>query len=95
LLASEYNIAGEILNITSGSPINLTNLAKLILKIAGKENLNIKYTDPRPGDIKHSYGDISKAKRLIGFESKFNQEEGLRDYFAWYSEKYNVSLTKF
>ena len=88
LLAAEHDIAGEILNIGCGSPISLTNLAKLMLKLTGKENLNIKYTDPRLGDIKHSYGDISKARRLMRFESKYSQEEGLRDYFSWYFKKY-------
>jgi UDP-glucose 4-epimerase len=92
LLASEHNIGGEILNIACGSPITLTELAKLMLKLANKENLKINYTDPRPGDILHSYGDMSKAKELIGFEAKFNQEEGLRDYFKWYRKEYNVDL---
>ncbi|MFX1569671.1 MAG: GDP-mannose 4,6-dehydratase [Promethearchaeota archaeon] len=92
LLAAEHNIGGEILNVACGSPITLTELAKLMLKLAGKENLKINYTDPRPGDILHSYGDVSKAKQLIGFEANFNQEEGLRDYFKWYRKEYKVDL---
>jgi len=92
LLAVEHDIGGEILNIACGSPITMTELAKLMLKLTNKENLNIEYTDPRPGDILHSYGDISKAKKLIGFEAKFNQEDGLRDYFLWYRKNYNVDL---
>jgi len=92
LLAVEHDIGGEILNIACGSPITMTELAKLMLKLTNKENLNIEYTDPRPGDILHSYGDISKAKKLIGFEAQFNQEDGLRDYFLWYRKNYNVDL---
>ena len=92
LLAAEHDIGGEIFNIACGSPISLTELAKLMLKLANKENLIINYTDPRPGDILHSYGDISKAKQLIGFKAKFNQEDGLRDYFNWYRKEYNVDL---
>ncbi len=92
ILTAERDASGEILNIACGSPIKLTDLAKLMLKLTGKENLNIKYTDPRPGDIKHSFGDISKAKALIGFESEFNQEEGLRDYLMWYCKKYNIDM---
>ncbi|MFX0156144.1 MAG: GDP-mannose 4,6-dehydratase [Candidatus Hodarchaeota archaeon] len=92
LLAAQNDIGGEILNIACGSPITLTDLAKLMLKLANKENLKIKYADPRPGDILHSYGDVSKAKQIIGFEAKFNQEEGLRDYFLWYRKNYGVDL---
>lgn len=92
LMAAEHDIGGEILNIACGSPITMTDLAKLMLKLTNKENLKIEYTDPRPGDILHSYGDMSKAKKLIGFEAKFNQEDGLRDYFLWYRKNYNVDL---
>jgi nucleoside-diphosphate-sugar epimerase len=92
LLAMEYDAPGEILNIGAGSPINLTDLAKLMLKITNKENLPLVYAEPRPGDIIHSYADISKAEKLIHFHPQYTQEEGLKDYFHWYKEKYNVNL---
>ena len=92
LTVLDKDIGGEILNIACGSPIDLTNLAKLMLKITNKENLKIIYANPRPGDIKHSYGDISKAKKLMDFESKYSQEDGLRDYIKWYSKKYKIIL---
>ncbi|MFW9898250.1 MAG: SDR family oxidoreductase [Candidatus Thorarchaeota archaeon] len=92
LLIAEHNIPGEIINIACGNPIKLTDLAKLMLKLTGKENLGIKYTDPRPGDIKHSFGDIAKAKKLLGFKALYTQEEGLRDYLKWYVNKYKIHL---
>ena len=92
LIAAEQGISGEIINIGAGAPITLSNLAKLMLKLTKKEKLNISYTDTRPGDILHSYADISKAKELFNFQPKFNQEEGLKDYFNWYRHKYKVSL---
>ncbi len=92
ILAAEYESNGEILNIGANSPINLTDLAKLFFKITNREDLNIIYTDPRPGDILHSYGDISKAKKIIKYQPKYTQKEGLKDYFTWYNRKYNVDL---
>jgi len=92
LLAGEKHVPGEIINIGAGSPITLTNLGRLILKLSGKENLKLEYTDPRPGDIKHSFADLSKAKKLLGFNPKYKQEEGLREYFKWYVKKYNINL---
>ena len=94
LLAVQHNAAGEIINIGAGSPITMTNLAELMLKIVKKESLKIIYSDPRPGDIIHSYADISKAMDLIHFKPEFDQERGLTDYFKWYSNKYNVDLMK-
>ncbi|MHA1915026.1 MAG: NAD-dependent epimerase/dehydratase family protein [Promethearchaeota archaeon] len=88
LKTAEHNVGGEFLNIASGTPINLTNLAKLMLNLTGKRNLKIIYKDPRLGDIIHSYADVSKAKRLINFETKSSHEEGFQDYFSWYNKKY-------
>ncbi|MFW9874099.1 MAG: SDR family oxidoreductase [Candidatus Thorarchaeota archaeon] len=92
LLAAEYDIPGEIINIGAGSPITLTNLAHLILKLTNKEQLKIIYSDPRPGDILHSFADISKSEQLLRFHPKYTQEKGLREYFNWYRNKYNINL---
>ena len=92
LLAAEYDVAGKILNIAAGSPIKLTDLAKLMLNITNKENLKIIYDDPRPGDILHSYADISLAQKLLKYRPDYNQEQGLKDYFNWFSRKYKVEL---
>ena len=93
LLVAKQDVAGEIFNIGAGLPITLTNLATLLLKLMHKEHLKIKYTVPRPGDILHSYADISKANRLLKFEPKYNQEKGLEDYLKWYDQKYGTNLT--
>ena len=92
LLATRHDVGGEIFNIGAGSPITLTDLAKLMLKLTNKNNLKIVYSVPRPGDILHSYADISKAKRLLKFEPKYNQEQGLLEYFKWYNEAYGANL---
>ena len=92
LLVTKNDVSGEIFNIGAGSPISLTELAKLILKITNKGNLKINYTEPRAGDIIHSYADISKAKKLLKFEPKYNQEQGLKEYFRWFNNKYRTNL---
>jgi len=92
LLAAEYDISGEIINLGAASPIKLNDLAKLMLKITNKEELKIIHIDPRPGDILHSYADISKAKKLLDFTPNFTQEEGLKHYFNWFCREYNVDL---
>ncbi len=92
ILASRRDIAGEIFNIGAGSPITLTELAKIMLKISNMDHLKIKHSDPRSGDILHSYADISKAKRILNFEPNYNQEQGLKEYFKWYSNKYGIKL---
>ncbi len=92
LLAANQDVAGQIFNIGAGLPITLTNLATLLLKLTHKEHLKIKYTAPRPGDILHSYADISKANRMLKFEPKYSQEKGLEEYLKWYDQKYGTNL---
>ncbi|NVM36402.1 MAG: SDR family oxidoreductase [Candidatus Lokiarchaeota archaeon] len=92
ILAAENKISGEILNIAAGSPIKLLDLAKLMLKLTNKEDLGINFDLPRPGDIIHSFADISKAKEVLKFQPKYTQELGLRDYFEWYCKKYGINL---
>lgn len=92
LLAAQKNLPGQIINIGAGSPISLTDLANLMLSVAKKTNLEIKYTDARKGDILHSYADITKAREELGFNPKFDQEKGIKDYFEWFSKKHDVEL---
>ncbi len=92
LLAAKFDTPGEIFNIGANSPIKLTDLARLMLKITKKESLNLNYMDFRPGDILHSYADISKAKKVIKFEPEYIQESGLKDYLKWYSINYKIDL---
>ena len=68
---------GEVFNIGFGKPVSINDLAKTFLKLSGLD-LKVVYEKPRLGDIKHSYADVSKAGRLLGFKPKVSLEEGLR-----------------
>src|SRR5665647_619255 len=68
---------GEVFNIGSGKPTSITELAKTVLELTGQD-LEIRYELAREGDIKDSYADISKAKRLLNYEPKVTLKEGLK-----------------
>ncbi|MEM2293940.1 MAG: GDP-mannose 4,6-dehydratase [Candidatus Bathyarchaeia archaeon] len=74
----ERDVVNETFNIGSGAPTKIKELANLVINLA---NLKCKpvYRHPRAGDIKHSYADISKAKRLLGFRPKVSLKEGLKE----------------
>jgi UDP-N-acetylglucosamine 4-epimerase len=42
------------------------------------------YRDFRPGDVKHSLADISKAKTLLGYEPSHRIGDGLKEAMNWY-----------
>ena len=77
ILAAESNASG-ILNIGGGANhISIETLAKLISNLMGK-GIDPIYENPRPGDIKHSLADISKAE-AFGYKPKYSLEEGLNE----------------
>jgi UDP-glucose 4-epimerase len=67
---------GNIFNVGTGRAIALQELANTMLSLTG-EDLKIVNAEPRLGDIKHSYADITKANQLLGYKPKFSLKEGL------------------
>jgi nucleoside-diphosphate-sugar epimerase len=70
-------VSGEIFNVAAGAPATVNGVAETISSILGKpvETVNIP---PRPGDIRDSWADLSKAERLLGYAPSVALEEGLR-----------------
>lgn len=75
----------EILNIGNSSP---TSLKEMIETIAGVLDIEPKITQlpMQPGDVDRTFADISKAKKLIGYEPKTTFEEGINKFVHWYQE---------
>lgn len=69
--------AGEMFNIACGQRTSINQLAQIIKELMNAPNHPIIYTDSRPGDVKHSFANISKAKSILGYEPKFELVEGL------------------
>ena len=54
-------------------------------ELVGK-NIKPTYTDPRPGDVKHSLADIALAKKLIDYKTKVPFKQGLQLAIDWYRD---------
>jgi nucleoside-diphosphate-sugar epimerase len=75
---------GEIINIGTGRPTTIKELAEEMAKL-----LNIHPIRPilklrRPWDIQTSWADIGKARTLLGYEPETNLTQGLRRFLEWY-----------
>ena len=77
----ECSVSGEIFNVGSGQSTTIKQLAETILKLS-KQKLDINFVGERGGDIKNSYADISKMRRMLGFEPSISLNEGLRGLYA-------------
>ncbi len=85
LAARAEHTAGEIINIACGEAITVNEIIALINELVGK-NIKPLYSDPRPGDVKHSLADITLAKKLIDYKTKVPFKQGLQLAIDWYRE---------
>ena len=78
LLACEADdrVSGEHINIACGESISLKELVNIINEITGK-NINPVFGPERPGDVKHSLADITKARNLLGYEPTISVKDGI------------------
>jgi len=85
LSARAKQTAGEVVNIACGEAITVNAIIDMINQIVGKDVQPI-YADPRPGDVKHSLADITRAENLIGFKPVVSFNEGLQKAIEWYRD---------
>jgi UDP-glucose 4-epimerase len=83
--------AGESFNVASGTPITINRLTEVLKEIMGKKNIKNIHTDPRPGDVKHGYADVSKAKRMLNYSAGCSLEEGLGELVDSYRKEPKAS----
>lgn len=84
LLAAETSqkLAGEVVNIAGGRRVELLSLVEEIGRRLGRR-VEVVHAPPRAGDVRHSLGDVSEAKRLLGFEPAVRWEDGLDATIAY------------
>jgi nucleoside-diphosphate-sugar epimerase len=77
---------GEVINVATGGRISLNHLFRTLRDLIGA-TVEPKYAPPRTGDVRDSQADISKAKRLLGYDPIVSFEEGLQRTVAWYKRQ--------
>ena len=85
LAARTEQTRGDVINIACGRAITVNAIIELINQVVGKE-VKPNYADPRPGDVKHSLADITRAQDLIHFDPIVPFDEGLRKAIEWYRD---------
>jgi dTDP-L-rhamnose 4-epimerase len=74
---------GNALNIGSGMPISIHEVADALSRSLDIEipcEITGKY---RAGDIRHCFGDISSARQLLGYEPTVNFQDGISELVEW------------
>jgi len=84
ILASiDRKIAFEIINLGESRTVELQELVGLIEREAGKKAQIVRRPD-QPGDVPITYADISKARRLLGYNPQVSIEGGIRQFVEWF-----------
>jgi UDP-N-acetylglucosamine 4-epimerase len=93
LAASVENTAAvnEIYNIALHARTSLNQLFgflrdRLLPYYSHLQDCRPVYNDFRPGDVRHSEADISKAVQLLGYRPSHTVEQGLSDALDWYRQ---------
>ncbi len=81
--ADAEQVAGQVINLACGSRTTLLDLVGSLNRMLDK-SLEPYFVPARTGDILHSRADISKARRLLGYEPPVDFESGLARTLEWF-----------
>ena len=74
---------GQSVNLACGDRISVNQVIAKLNELLGK-SIKPDYVDPRPGDVKHSCADITRARKLLGFKPQVSFDEGLTRAIDYY-----------
>ena len=80
--ASDY----EVFNLGESRTVELRELIALLEKELGR-GARIDRKPLQPGDVPRTFADISKARRLLGYDPQTPIEEGIRRFVEWFKEE--------
>ena len=83
---------GQIYNVAAGGRLSLNELYGVLRELVAERYSELRvpppvYEDFRSGDVRHSQADISKARRLLGYEPSHDLRAGLREALPWYEAR--------
>jgi nucleoside-diphosphate-sugar epimerase len=79
--ASSEMAAGQILNIAGGSRVSLHEVIQLLQEVTGTP-INTTFTAKQHGDVRDTFADTERARRIIGYHPSVPLHEGLAKEFA-------------
>ena len=79
-LDNKKDVKCEIYNLGNSFPVSLNEFISLCEKVSNKKAI-YKEIEEQLGDVPHTYADITKAKKDLGYEPKVKLEEGLRNLY--------------
>jgi len=82
---SKEKVGGESINICKGRGVSVNDILKQINDHLGTD-IKAKFEPRRPGDVRHTQGAPEKAKKLLGYETEIEFEDGLKRTIEWFKK---------
>lgn len=75
----------EIFNLGESTTVSLSAMVKTLEAALGKKAI-INQLPPQPGDVKRTFAEISKAKKVLGYSPQKKFEDGIQDFIQWFKD---------
>ncbi|MCM2325588.1 MAG: NAD-dependent epimerase/dehydratase family protein [Candidatus Woesearchaeota archaeon] len=85
--AIDKNYRFEIFNLGNGNPVILKDFIQVIEKAAGKKAIILR-KEMQKGDVDATFADVSKARKMLGYQPKTDVTEGMKRFSIWYKKNY-------
>jgi UDP-glucose 4-epimerase len=85
LAMTAAGVAGQVLNLANGSRTSLLQLVAYLEELTSRK-AQIAFLPARPGDVRHSHADVTRAQQFLGFTPQLDVKEGLRRTLTYYSQ---------
>ncbi|HYG80660.1 MAG TPA: GDP-mannose 4,6-dehydratase [Pyrinomonadaceae bacterium] len=80
----DYDASGyEVFNLGESQTVELRELIALLEKELGREAL-VERHPPQPGDVPQTFADVTKARRLLGYDPRTKIDDGIRRFVGWF-----------
>jgi UDP-glucose 4-epimerase len=82
-------LIGSSVNVARGQEVTVNEIARLVLRACDREDLVPEHGAERLADVRRHHADISRARRLLGFQPLISIEQGIRSYVAWFKSTFH------
>ena len=76
----------EVINLGESRTVELRRLVELLEQALGKHAI-IDHQPQQPGDVPVTFADVSKARRLLGYEPATQIEDGIERFVEWFNRQ--------
>jgi len=82
-------INGEVVNVGCGKRVTIKQLAERMASLWGAKDAKFEHAPDRPGDVKHSLADLTRARQILKYEPIVDFDTGLDQTVQWYQQQFS------